>query len=67
MTTTAAAVEQPRSHASAVHAKLAGGPGKLGMAVFGIALTVGLGYAGSQLLTDLADIHPSSAAGKSPG
>ena len=61
MTTTAAAVEQPRSHASAVHAKLAGRPGKIGMAVFGIALTIGLGYAGSQLLTDLADIHPTSA------
>ncbi len=30
------------------------------MAVFAIALVVGLGYAGSQLLTDLADVHPSS-------
>ena len=31
------------------------------MAVFAIALVVGLGYAGSQLLTDLADVHPTSA------
>ena len=61
MTTEAAALEQPKSPASAIHAKLAGGPGKLGMAIFGIALTVGIGYAGSQLLTDLADVHPTSA------
>ena len=31
------------------------------MAIFGIALTVGIGYAGSQLLSDLADVHPTSA------
>ncbi len=55
----AAVVEQPRG-AHAVHAKLAAGPGRIGMAVFTIALVVGLGYAGSQLLTDLADVHPSS-------
>ncbi len=61
MTTNAAALEQPNPPASAIHAKLAGGPGKLGMAIFGIALTVGLGYAGSQLLSDLADVHPTSA------
>ena len=61
MTTNAAALEQPKPPASAIHAKLAGGPGKLGMAIFGIALTVGLGYAGSQLLSDLADVHPTSA------
>jgi len=61
MSTDAAALEQPKPHASAIHAKLAGGPGKLGMAIFGIALTVGIGYAGSQLFTDLADVHPTSA------
>ena len=60
MTTEAAALPQPKP-TSAVHAKLAGKPGKLGMAIFGIALTVGLGYAGSQLLSDLADVHPTSA------
>jgi PiT family inorganic phosphate transporter len=60
MTTEAAALEQPRS-THAVHAKLNAGPGKIGMAVFAIALVVGLGYAGSQLLTDLADVHPTSA------
>jgi PiT family inorganic phosphate transporter len=31
------------------------------MAIFGIALTVGIGYAGSQLLSDLSDVHPTSA------
>ena len=61
MTTNAAALEEPKPHASAIHGKLAGGPGKLGMAIFGIALTVGIGYAGSQLLSDLADVHPTSA------
>jgi PiT family inorganic phosphate transporter len=59
MTIEAAAVEQPRG-THAVHAKLAAGPGRIGMAVFAIALVVGLGYAGSQLLTDLADVHPNS-------
>ena len=61
MTTDAAALEPPKPHASAIHAKLAGGPGKLGMAVFGIALVVGIGYAGSQLLSDLSNVHPTSA------
>ncbi len=60
MTTEAAALEQP-SPTHAVHAKLKAGPGKIGMAVFSIALVVGLGYAGSQLFTDLADVHPTSA------
>ncbi|HTB59695.1 MAG TPA: inorganic phosphate transporter [Polyangia bacterium] len=31
------------------------------MAVFGIALVVGIGYAGSQLLSDLSNVHPTSA------
>ncbi|HVZ89001.1 MAG TPA: inorganic phosphate transporter [Polyangia bacterium] len=30
------------------------------MAVFAIALIVGIGYAGTQLVTDLANIHPTS-------
>ena len=37
------------------------GPGKIGIAVFVIALIVGLGYAGSQLVSDLAEVHPTSA------
>jgi inorganic phosphate transporter, PiT family len=61
MTTSAAAVEQPAPSTHSVHAKMAAGPGRIGMAVFAIALVVGLGYAGSQLLTDLADVHPTSA------
>jgi PiT family inorganic phosphate transporter len=61
MTTEAVALEQPISHKSALHAKMAGGPGKVGFAIFGIALVVGLGYAGSQLLSDLANVHPTSA------
>jgi inorganic phosphate transporter, PiT family len=61
MTTNAAAVEQPAPSSQAVHAKMAAGPGRIGMAVFAIALVVGIGYAGSQLLTDLADVHPTSA------
>jgi PiT family inorganic phosphate transporter len=61
MTTNAAAVEQPAPSSHAVHAKMAARPGRIGMAVFAVALVVGLGYAGSQLLTDLADVHPTSA------
>ncbi len=36
-------------------------PAKIGMAIFGVALVVGLVYAGTHLLRDLADVHPSSA------
>jgi inorganic phosphate transporter, PiT family len=38
----------------------AGRPGKLGFALFGVALAVGLGYAGSQLLADLSRVHSAS-------
>ena len=30
------------------------------MAIFGIALVVGIGYAATQLLSDLAQVHPTS-------
>src|SRR5580693_7337171 len=36
-------------------------PAKIGMAIFGVALVIGLVYAGTHLLRDLADVHPSSA------
>jgi len=43
-----------------VHAKLAKGPGKVGMFVFGIALLVGGVYAGAHLLSDLSTVHTGS-------
>ncbi|MFY9802034.1 MAG: inorganic phosphate transporter [Candidatus Acidiferrales bacterium] len=36
-------------------------PAKIGMAIFGVALIIGLVYAGAHLLRDLADVHPTSA------
>jgi inorganic phosphate transporter, PiT family len=36
-------------------------PAKIGMGIFGVALIIGLVYAGTHLLRDLADVHPSSA------
>ncbi len=40
--------------------KLSRGPGKIGMLVFGVALVIGVGYAGSSLLHDLSTIHNQS-------
>ncbi len=58
MTTSGVAIDQPKN---LLDQKLkAGGPGKVGMAVFGIALVVGIGYAATQLLSDLAEVHPTS-------
>ena len=36
-------------------------PAKIGMGIFGVALVVGLVYAGTHLLRDLSDVHPTSA------
>src|SRR5580700_1051138 len=35
-------------------------PAKIGMAIFGVALVIGLVYSGTHLLRDLADVHPTS-------
>ena len=45
--------------ASVLDAKLAGGSkvGRIGVAVFGVALIVGFIYAGSHLLSDLSGMH----------
>jgi len=54
----AAGVAPKQTHA--VHEKMAKGPGKLGMAVFGIALTIGIVYAASHLISDLANVESTS-------
>ena len=36
-------------------------PAKIGMGIFGMALVIGLVYAGTHLLRDLGDVHPTSA------
>jgi inorganic phosphate transporter, PiT family len=47
---------------SALDAKMTvSAPAKIGMGIFGVALVIGLVYAGTHLLRDLSDVHPSSA------
>ena len=46
--------------ATALDQKLAKGPGKIGMAVFGVALVIGCGYAAMHLVSDLSGVHPTS-------
>ncbi|MFY9938480.1 MAG: inorganic phosphate transporter [Silvibacterium sp.] len=60
----AASVAVSPGHAgatSAVHNKLNKSPGKIGMAIFGLVLIGGLGYAVSQLANDLSGTHLASA------
>ncbi len=40
--------------------KIGAGPGRIGMLVFGVALVIGLIYAGSHLLSDLSQMHSTS-------
>src|ERR1700735_2177118 len=47
---------------TALDAKIGAGPGRIGMLVFGVALVVGLIYAGGHLLSDLRQMH-SAAVG----
>jgi PiT family inorganic phosphate transporter len=61
MSTTGVSIEGGQSANPDLAQKLAAGPGRIGMAVFSIALVVGIGFAGSQLVGDLAEIHPTSA------
>ena len=63
MTTTDVILKGPRDasrRTSRLDGKIGAGPGRAGFAVFSAALAVGLGYAGSQLLADLAHVHPAS-------
>jgi PiT family inorganic phosphate transporter len=60
MSTTGAALET-NAPTSRLDAKIgASGPGRIGIAVFGTALAIGLGYAGAQLLRDLSNVHVTS-------
>ena len=61
MSTTGVSIEGAQSTNPHLAQKLAAGPGRIGMAVFSIALVVGIGFAGSQLVGDLAETHPTSA------
>ena len=58
MATTDTVALRPKT---ALDAKMSSNPGKLGMIVFGVALTIGAIYAGGHLIGDLADLHPTSA------
>jgi inorganic phosphate transporter, PiT family len=46
--------------ASAIHSKLNRKPGKIGMAIFGVALIFGLIYAVASLASDIRTVHPTS-------
>jgi hypothetical protein len=63
MSTVATSLDPPQHEADrhALHAKLSRGTGRVGMGVFAVALTVGLGYAASHLISDLAQVHPTRA------
>lgn len=45
----------PATHG--VHEKLSRSPGKIGVAIFGVALTIGFVYAGAHLISDLSTVH----------
>jgi len=58
--TSVALPPSPAASSSAVHEKLNKSPGKIGMAIFGLVLIGGLGYAVSQLANDLGTTHLAS-------
>jgi len=58
--TSVALPPSPAVGSSAVHDKLNKSPGKIGMAIFGVVLIAGLGYAVSQLTHDLSGTHLAS-------
>ncbi len=60
MTTSSAAVSETAQLTNRLDTKLGAGPGRIGIALFGIVMAVGLGYAGLQLLRDLANVHVGS-------
>ena len=45
---------------SVLDQKIGAGPGRIGMLVFGVALVIGLIYAGGHLLSDLSQMHSAS-------
>ena len=53
MATEASALESK----AALQAKMAQGPGKLGLLIFGVALIIGFVYARGHLLSDLSEMH----------
>jgi inorganic phosphate transporter, PiT family len=59
--TSVALPPSPAASSSAVHEKLNKSPGKIGIAIFGLVLIGGLGYAVSQLANDLGTTHLASA------
>ncbi len=62
MATAARALEKnpDPEHKTALDKKMSAGPGRIGMAIAGVALVIGLVYAGGHLLSDLETVHPTS-------
>ena len=59
MSTTGIALE-PARPASRLDEKMVGGPGRIGVAIFLIALVIGLGYVASQIAADLSEVRMAS-------
>jgi PiT family inorganic phosphate transporter len=47
-------------HGSTLDAKLGAGPGRIGIGLFAVVMAIGLGYAGYELLHDLASVRSGS-------
>ena len=45
---------------SVLDSKMAAGPGRIGILIFGVVLLIGLVYVGTHLLTDLSGVHAES-------
>ena len=60
MATTSAPLSSPVPESHGVHAKLAKSPGKLGMAIFGVVMVIGVVYAAAHLVSDLRTVHSAS-------
>jgi len=60
-TSNVADVVIPRpKHGSHLDSKIGAGPGRIGVGLFAIVMAIGLGYAGYQLLSDLATVRSGS-------
>jgi PiT family inorganic phosphate transporter len=60
MSTTGIAIDGGKRAATKLDEKLTSGPGRVGVIIFLAALVVGLGYAGSQLVSDLSEVRLGS-------
>jgi PiT family inorganic phosphate transporter len=60
MSATGIAIDQGKPAGSRLDEKLTSGPGRIGILIFLVALIVGLGYAASELVSDLSEVRMGS-------